>query len=437
MLADLLPGTSVRNFGLGGTGVEPHIVCGLSAAADIIVAEYRFNENNVAKLVKFYNMAKNFASHIIILDLWSWLTPWRSGEKTATQLALLQMERASAGAGAKFSVLDLAKMTGPMWAKQIPPFTADRMFRDVAKYYPGPESTRCLLGATETTPEDRVALHHCRAHFANEMQHGTEQYHAFVGAALARSIHELVRNSNQTQWPQHQGRSTAGTICITPWGKSHGPTNPRACAQLQKSGDFQNYYRACATLKDTVMNMSGFEFGSVFGRRHKLTVHSNAVSSVATFNCPIGLVNNNNKYFVEQKSDGVCDYTHARIGFVQHSSKAESGVFEVNGDVQISTFTPIEGPSITRTQAFAGPFKLPLTIRVVELEPPAPTASPSAQKDCAKNGKAKACKNAGCLWNRSGSDKSKLFKTCNADATAAVSVGSHVEITGIVLQKHG
>ena len=124
------------------------------------------------------------------------------------------------------------------------------------------------------------------------------------------------------------------------------------------------------------MNMSGFEFGSVFGRHDKLTVHSNAVSSVATFDCPIGLV--------EQKPDGVCDYTHARIGFVQHSSKAESGVFEANGDVQTSTFTPIGGPGITRTQAFAGPFKLPLTIRVVELEP-----------------------------------------------------GSHVEITGIVLQKHG
>ena len=50
---------------------------------------------------------------------------------------------------------------------------------------------------------------------------------------------------------------------------------------------------------------------------------------------------------------------------------------------------------------------------------PAPTVSPSAQKTCAKNGKAKPCRDAGCLWNRSGSDK---FKTCNADATAAVSV---------------
>ena len=198
VLADLLPNASVHNFGIGGTGVGPHIACGLSAAADVIVSEYRINEHSVAQLVEFYNLAKNFAPHIIILDLWSWYEPWKPVEKmSATRRALLQIEGASAGAGAQFSVLDLATLTGPMWAKQIPPFTADTMFSAVAKRHPGPQARRCLLGATEATAEDRAALHYCRGNFRNEMQHGTEQYHAFVGAALARSINELDRNNNQ------------------------------------------------------------------------------------------------------------------------------------------------------------------------------------------------------------------------------------------------
>ena len=101
--------------------------------------------------------------------------------------------------------------------------------------------------------------------------------------------------------------------------------------------------------------VSGFQFGSAFGRQDKKSMHSNAAFANVTFDCPVALAKQH-------------PYTHARLGFVVHSSEAESGTFDANG-TPLSTYQPhtIEG---LRTQTFApDQFELPLTIRVKELQP--------------------------------------------------------------------
>ena len=100
VLAGLLPKAKILNLGMGGTGVAPHLLCGLSAPADIIVSEYRINERDTRRLRKFYDMSRDYSAHTVILDLWSWLTPWRPGEISRTIGAAPNDE--------KFSVLDLA-----------------------------------------------------------------------------------------------------------------------------------------------------------------------------------------------------------------------------------------------------------------------------------------------------------------------------------------
>ena len=72
-----------------------------------------------------------------------------------------------------------------------------------------------------------------------------------------------------------------------------------------------------------------------------------------TFDCPLR----------EQSS-----YTHARLGFVVHSSESESGTIEVNG-MPLSTHQPGADEGL-RIQHFAHHrFELPLTIRVTKLHP--------------------------------------------------------------------
>merc|ERR1712137_508739 len=112
------------------------------------------------------------------------------------------------------------------------------------------------------------------------MQHGTDKYHAFVGAALARSIHELVRTGRVQRHPELGQQKSVGKICITPWGRSEDDKpDPVACGQMFTNGELDAYYRLCSAVKDAAINMSGFEFGSVFGREDKMSVHSNAVFS--------------------------------------------------------------------------------------------------------------------------------------------------------------
>ena len=191
------------------------------------------------------------------------------------------------------------------------------------------------------------------------MQHGSSEYAKFVAAALASHIFELVRTGNALSSRKPTSGVGGGRLCINHWGKAAlNGMQPKVCKRLQtiqlNSRDArESYYRLCAQLTDFIVNTSGFQYGSVWGRRDKMTVHSNNESAAVTFDCPLR----------EQSS-----YTHARLGFVVHSSESESGTIEVNG-MPLSTHQPGADEGL-RIQHFAHHrFELPLTIRVTKLHP--------------------------------------------------------------------
>jgi hypothetical protein len=66
------------------------LLCGLEPA-DVIVSEFRINEGNVNNLEQWYSLARRYAQHIVILDLWSWLRPPKTGRPSATVQALLNL----------------------------------------------------------------------------------------------------------------------------------------------------------------------------------------------------------------------------------------------------------------------------------------------------------------------------------------------------------
>lgn len=80
-----------------------------------------------------------------------------------------------------FSVLDLGAPTGPMWSRQIPPFTARLLFNKYAKKHPDKNKTAMeasFRGATSTTKKGIQALGKCEDFMDYEMQHGNIiQYH--------------------------------------------------------------------------------------------------------------------------------------------------------------------------------------------------------------------------------------------------------------------
>lgn len=352
VLTGLLPNVSVRNFGIGGTGVEPHINCQIREA-DIIVSEYCLNEADPARMRKFYTMAKKVSAHVVILDLWSWLEP--NSECKITRGSIPEHDE-------HFSVLDLVSLASPLWSHQIPPFTARNMFVDVGTHYK--EAEACYAAAAMSTKEDRRVIQKCTGEAANWMQHGTAEYHKFIAGALARHIRELGRTGIPLKRATSKISQEMKNLCITHWGRRN-LIHPIACQSFINSAKYEASARFmaaayCSVLNDTVLQQSGFTWSSLYGHSLKVTLHASKVSSIAILGCP--------SILTWGSLGNTCRYTHALIGYVAHGNKSESGTFEANGQV-VDTFMPAHpgAPEAFRIQHFTPQLKLPVRIVVTKL----------------------------------------------------------------------
>ncbi|GFH56382.1 hypothetical protein CTEN210_12858 [Chaetoceros tenuissimus] len=107
-------GVETSNLAIPAAGVSQHLLCGIDPA-DIIISEYRINEFSPLNLDAWYELLAQRAKHVIILDLWSWLTS--PSTKSATIAAYERLQDKS-----KFSVINLPEQDKNVWPCLVPSF---------------------------------------------------------------------------------------------------------------------------------------------------------------------------------------------------------------------------------------------------------------------------------------------------------------------------
>ena len=145
----------VSNFAIPAAGPEYWSLCGIGVA-DIIISEFRINENNMGILRQWYELAISHCKHLVVLDMWSWLSP-PTGQKSATMLALPNKGNISSVS------LDLVELD--TWQGLVPSYFNYTGVQTIPQ--------KCYDSIHEKSTYETQIIEWCREAHASSMQHGT------------------------------------------------------------------------------------------------------------------------------------------------------------------------------------------------------------------------------------------------------------------------
>ena len=171
---------TVNNLAIPASCVEHHLLCGIQEA-DIIISEYRINcWQSESALVKWYRLATAFSRHVIILDVWSWLSPPRVETSLSVQATTGNLQNETE----KISIVSMEKMHLYSWRSFVSSFFnySHAEFDgacNVSDVEPclGSIGKKCFDSRLEDNAIEKQIVQECRSKYANSMQHGKEAYH--------------------------------------------------------------------------------------------------------------------------------------------------------------------------------------------------------------------------------------------------------------------
>lgn len=335
LLSDLLQNDEVdvvvSNFAIGGSGPEHWLHCGIDYA-DVIVSEFRVNEGRVDVLSEWYELARRSSRHLVIIELWSWLTPPVLEISNTVKAAEKFVHGDRQQPHSTTTILSLEKLQLNYWRTLIPDYfnyTRVTSARGIPQI--------CFDNVWESSEEEQRVIQECRNEHATSMQHGTESFHAYVAMLLHSHLSVNVipiialANTSKEESSVHllDERGERGSICIGKWG-------PKASI-----GVFE--------WKEAVAENSQFSIGCpLSGRVDKLTLNTNSSTAKLSLNCPQ-------------------PYNHsAFVGYIAHSDEEESGTMRLN-NVTIETNLPGDERPHVRIRKYTPSLTLPIEVSVDRL----------------------------------------------------------------------
>jgi len=308
----------VSNFGIAAAGPEYWNLCGIGVA-DIIISEFRINEWSRIKLRKWYELAISHCTHLVVLDLWSWLTP-PTGGKSATMAALPHIGNISSVS------LDLIELD--TWQELVP-----RYF-NYTGVYTIPQ--QCYDSIHQKSENETSIIKWCRRAHAGNMQHGTELYHEHVAKTMYTHLVDiglLYRLKEDTPIDN----TAKDTMCFSQWNLINGVNDGKV-----------GYWN------QTIIHNKGFSIHNLHpstadsGFLGKITLNTNSTSAQLQLNCPP-------PYNIT-----------AKVGYIAHSDEEESGIIRINGSQMLTKLENENRPHV-RIRQFASSLTLPIYVSVDEL----------------------------------------------------------------------
>lgn len=305
----------ITNFAVSASGPEHWLHCGIEYA-DIIISEFRLNEQSQSILEEWYEVASNSSRHLIVLDLWTWAVPPYQYAHASSNAAMKFVQDESAGA----SILYLDGFPNN-WREFIPLY-----YNYTYEQIP----LKCFLASLERGTDEEKVVQNCRNTVPGLMQHGTQLFHYAIAKQLAMHIKEVVvPRLLLAREVENINRQRSG-ICIGEWGGQH--------------------LFSSVWVTSAMRNVSGFYIGSpLTGRSDKVTLHANSTDARLVLACP-------------------APYKSAQVGYIAHTDFEESGTVKLNG---IIVKTLISDPHLnahTRIRKYSPKFASPLSVSVGHLE---------------------------------------------------------------------
>jgi len=310
----------VANFGIAAAGPEYFNLCGIGVA-DIIISEFRINENSEIKLREWYKLAISHCTHLVVLDLWSWLTP-PTGRKSATMAALPNV--------GNISSVSLDLMEWDTWQELVPMYFN----------YTGAQSIpqQCYDSIHQKSQNETSIIQLCRRRHANSMQHGTELYHEHVAKTMFAHLVD-VGILHRLKEDTHVDHTENDTMCFSQWNliRNHGVSDGKV-----------GYWN------QTIIHNKGFSIHNLHpstvdgGFLGKITLNTNSTSAQLQLNCPP-------PYNIT-----------AKVGYIAHSDKEESSIIRINGSQMLTKLENENRPHI-RIRQFSSSLTLPINVSVDEL----------------------------------------------------------------------
>ena len=314
----------VSNFGITASGPEYWIECGIGFA-DIIISEFRINERSTERLKSWYKLAQSQSKHLVVLDLWSWLTPpsnLRGGNPTIIALPTT----------VNTSFVSLDKTEQDTWRDLIPiyfNYSALVGYGGVGTFIP----QECYDSRYTRSENETRQIGICRRNFSSPMQHGTQVYHDQVAKTLYNHLVPSVITSILKDDGDHID-TTSSALCIGKWN-------------IWKNG----HYGKVGSWNTTIVYNEGFSVNYAYNPSlkdaSKITLNTNTTSSQLQLNCPPL-------------------YNTAKIGYIAHSDENESCIIVING-AQISTQLEGENRPHIRIRQYSSLLTLPIKVSIKEL----------------------------------------------------------------------
>ena len=312
----------VSNFGISASGPEYWNQCGIGSA-DIIISEFRINEQSPEKLKAWYELAQSHSKHLVVLDLWSWLTPPNKSLRLTVNVLPTRVST---------SLVSLDKIEQDTWRDLVPSYFNYTGYSAAAQI---PEE--CYDSRYGRSENETRQMRICAEKYANSMQHGTEVYHEQVAKRLYNHLVPTVVTSILKDDGDHIDRTSSDdrtTLCIGKWGLIHH-------GNRGKIGSWDM----------TIVHNEGFSVNYPYEPfckdAFKITLNTNSTSSQLQLNCPP-------------------HYNTAKVGYMAHSDEKESGIIVING-AQVSTRLKGENRPHIRIRQYSSSLTLPINVSIEEL----------------------------------------------------------------------
>ena len=314
----------VSNFGIAASGPEYWIECGIGFA-DIIISEFRINEKSTERLKSWYELAQSQSKHLVVLDLWSWITPPSNLSRGNPTIIALPTT-------VNTSFVSLDKIEQDTWRDLVPSYFNYTGYSAAAQI---PEE--CYDSRYGRSENETRQMRICAEKYANSMQHGTEVYHEQVAKRLYNHLVPTVVTSILKDDGDHIDRTSSDdrtTLCIGKWGLIHH-------GNRGKIGSWDM----------TIVHNEGFSVNYPYEPfckdAFKITLNTNSTSSQLQLNCPP-------------------HYNTAKVGYMAHSDEKESGIIVING-AQVSTRLKGENRPHIRIRQYSSSLTLPINVSIEEL----------------------------------------------------------------------
>ena len=307
----------VSNFAIPAAGPEYWSLCGIGVA-DIIISEFRINENNMGILRQWYELAISHCKHLVVLDVWSWLSP-PTGQKSATMLALPNKGNISSVS------LDLVELD--TWQGLVPSYFNYTGVQTIPQ--------KCYDSIHEKSTYETQIIKWCREAHASSMQHGTEFFHEhIVNSMYTHIIDNGILHRLKDDTPID--KSAKGTMCIGQWNLLNR-TNYGNMGYWNQTIIYNKGF--------SIHNLHSKPLKNYFG---KITLNTNSTSAQLQLTCPP-------PYNMT-----------AKVGYIAHSDEEESGIIRINGS-QMSTRLENNNLPHVRIRQFSSSLTLPINVSVDEL----------------------------------------------------------------------